>query len=165
MDTGSDIMSQELMIEKINLNNFEAFLELVEKLANYEKLTPPDDEAKSRLEKDGLSENPKYIAYLGKLDDKYVAYVIYFFNYSSFAARPLMYIEDIYVLDEYRRQGIGSKMFKFCVQQAKEHDCGRIEWCVLNWNEPGIKFYGKNDAQKLDWTFFRFDQDQINSFS
>jgi len=158
-------MSTELIIEKINLHNFKAFLDLVEKLAIYEKLTPPDDEAKARLERDGLSENPKYIAYLGKLDDKYVAYVIYFFNYSSFYAKPLMYIEDIFVLEEYRRQGIGTKMFRFCVQQALEHDCGRIEWCVLNWNEPGIKFYEKNGAKKLEWTFFRYDQDQINSFS
>jgi GNAT superfamily N-acetyltransferase len=158
-------MPHELSIENINLHNFEAFLKLVEKLAIYEKLTPPDEDAKARLEKDGLSEHPKYQAYLGKLDDKYVTYVIFFFNYSSFAAKPLMYIEDIFVLEEYRRQGIGSTMFKFCVKHAQDHDCGRIEWCVLNWNEPGIKFYEKMGAQKLDWTFFRLDQDQIISYS
>jgi GNAT superfamily N-acetyltransferase len=158
-------MPQELLIEKMNLHNFVTFLNLVEKLANYEKLTPPDEEARTRLEKDGLSEHPKYHAYLGKLDNKYVTYVIFFFNYSSFAAKPLMYIEDIFVLEEYRRQGIGTKMFEFCVEQAKDHGCGRVEWCVLNWNEPGIKFYEKIGAQKLDWTFFRLEEYQINSFS
>jgi GNAT superfamily N-acetyltransferase len=158
-------MPEELLIEKITLHNFEAFLDLIEKLAIYEKLIPPDEDAKARLEKDGLGDKPKYLAYLGKLNEKYVAYIIFFFNYSSFAAKPLMYIEDIFVLEEYRRQGIGIKMFEFCVEQAKDHGCGRVEWCVLNWNDPGIKFYEKMGAKKLDWTFFRLEEDQINSYS
>ncbi len=158
-------MLEKLAIEKITEDNFEEFLYLVEKLAEYEKLTPPDDAAKARLRKDGLDAMPKYLAYLGKINGKYVAYVIFFFNYSSFVAKPLMYIEDIFVLEEYRRNGIGQKMFEFCVKEAKGHGCGRIEWCVLNWNEPALRFYAKNGAKKLNWTFFRLEEDQINSFS
>lgn len=158
-------MTEKLTIETITETNFDDFLYLVEKLAAYEKLSPPNEDEKVRLKHDGLGEDPKYLAYLGKIADKYVAYVIYYFNYSSFVAKPLMYIEDIYVLDEYRRRGIGTKMLEFCVQQASKQDCGRIEWCVLNWNEPALQFYAKNGAKKLDWTFFRLEEDQINSFN
>ena len=158
-------MTDELTIETITEANFDVFLDLVEKLAHYEKLSPPTDDEKVRLRKDGLGEAPKYFAYLGKINDKYVAYVIYYFNYSSFVAKPLMYIEDIYVLDDYRKQGIGTKMLQFCVQQAMKKGCGRIEWCVLDWNEPALKFYEKNQAKKLNWTFFRLEEDQFNSFN
>ena len=150
-------MTIELVIEPVTADNFNDFIFLIEKLAEYEKLTPPDDEAKARLKVDGLSDNPKYEAFLGKLGDDYIAYIIYFFNYSSFLALPTLYLEDIFVLKEYRRRGFGMKLFNFCREQAKERGCGRIELCVLTWNEPAIKFYEKTGADRLDWYFYRLD--------
>jgi GNAT superfamily N-acetyltransferase len=150
-------MTDDLIIERISDENFNDFLHLIEKLAEYEKLQPPAQEARDRLRTDGLAKDPKYEAYLGKLDNKAVAYIIYFFNYSSFLALPTLYLEDIFVLEEYRRQGIGKKMFAFCKERAKESGCGRIELCVLTWNEPAIQFYSKNDAERLDWYFYRIN--------
>jgi hypothetical protein len=109
----TDTMTEDLSIVNINESNFNDFLFLIDKLAEYEKLNPPDDQARIRLKKDGLDENPKYEAYLGIVNNEPVAYVIYFFNYSSFLALPTLYIEDIFVLDEVQvlsRAGEGTRM-------------------------------------------------------
>ena len=157
-------MCNELVIEHIDSNNFDDFLSLIDKLAEFEKLTPPDAEAKVRLREDGLSKDPKYEAYIGKLDGKAVGYIIFFMTYSSFLALPTFYLEDIFVCEEHRKSGIGQKLFEYCVRIAKERNCGRIEFCVLSWNEPAILFYVKNNAENLDWKFYRLDRKQIEEY-
>jgi GNAT superfamily N-acetyltransferase len=158
-------MKGDLIIEPIKTSNFDEFLSLIDKLAEYEKLTPTDVTAKIRLRKDGLSKTPKYEAYVGKIEDKYVGYIIFFMMYSSLLAKPTLYLEDIFVLKEHRKTGIGQKFFNFIVSKAKERDCGRIEWHVLDWNKPGIKFYEKNNAKHLsNWLFYRLTSDQFDDF-
>ena len=158
-------MKFDLIIEPIKSANFNEFLFLIAKLAEYEKLTPPDDKAKLQLKKDGLSNRSKYAAYLGKINDKYVGYIIFFMTYSSFLAKPILYLEDIFVLKEYRKKGVGQKLFNFIVLKAKERDCGRIEWHVLDWNQLGIKFYEKNNAKCLsNWLLYRLTSDQFEDF-
>ncbi len=158
-------MNKKLIIEPIKHENFNEFLFLVDKLAEYEKLTPPDYKAKKRLKKDGLSKNPKYEAYLAKKDNIYIGYVIFFMSYSSFLAKPILYLEDIFILKKYRKKGIGQKLFNLIVSIAKQRDYGRIEWHVLDWNKPGIKFYDKNNAKHLsDWLYYRLTSDQFDDF-
>lgn len=158
-------MKEDLIIEPIKPRNFDEFLYLIDKLAEYEKLTPADEKAKMRLRKDGLSKKPKYEAYIGKIDDKYIGYIIFFMTYSSLLAKPTLYLEDIFVLKEHRETGIGQKFFNFIVSKAKERDCGRIEWHVLDWNKLGIKFYEKNNAKHLsNWLFYRLTSDQFDDF-
>lgn len=158
-------MNEGFIIEPIQHSNFDVFLYLIDKLAEYEKLTPPDEKAKIRLRKDGLSKNPKYEAYLAKKDDRYIGYVIFFMSYSSFLAKPVLYLEDIFVLDEKRKEGAGQKLFNFIVLKAKERNCGRIEWHVLDWNQLGIKFYEKNNAKHLsNWLYYRLNSDQFDNF-
>ena len=144
-----------VVIEKVNAETFNDFLGLIGKLAEYEKLALPDEEAKKRLRMDCLSDKPKYQAFIGKVGDKPVSYVIYFFTYSSFLALPTLFLEDIFVLDEYRRHGIGKKMFDFLKEIAKREGCGRIEFTVLKWNKSAQEFYEKNGAQCLEWFFYR----------
>jgi len=146
-----------LIIERVTGDNFQDLLLLIEELAKFEKLTPPDKAAKRRLRRDALSKNPRCEAYLGRLDSKYVAYVIVYFTYSSFRALPTLYLEDIFVLEEYRRQGIGQAMFDFCVKRAKKEGCGRIEFTVLDWNKSAQRFYEKNNAEKTEWSFYRLN--------
>jgi GNAT superfamily N-acetyltransferase len=154
-------MKDELIIKRISERNFDDFIYLIEKLAEYEKLEPPDAHAKSRLKKDGLSEDPMYEAYLGFLNGKPIGYVIFFFTYSSFLAKPTLYLEDIFILEDYRRKGFGQKMFNFCVKQAQLRECGRMEWCVLTWNEPALKFYEKIGASRLNWYFYRLSKEKF----
>ena len=159
-------MSNHIAYEKISKNNFDDFLYLVKKLAEYEKLKPPSKNGIKRLKNDGLSKYPKYYAYIARFDKKAIAYIIYFFTYSSFVALPTLYLEDIFILEEYRKKKIGEQMFQFCINIAKENRCGRIEWCVLNWNKPAIKFYEKFNPQPLKgWTYYRLNKDQIDKFA
>lgn len=154
-------MKDNIVLKRVVENNFDDFVLLITKLARYEKLTPPDSQGKARLKKDCLSKNPKFEAYLARIDSRFVGYVIFLMTYSSYLALPTLYIEDIFVLEKYRRKGIGQKLFGFCIKQAKELGCGRMEWCAFNWNETAIKFYEKNKATKLNKTYYRMTREQM----
>ena len=144
-----------IVIEKVGEEIFDDFLGLIAKLAEYEKLAPPDVEAKQRLHRDCLSDKPKYQAFMGKVGEKYISYVIFFFTYSSFLALPTLFLEDIYVLEGYRQKGVGKMMFDFIKTTAKREGCGRIEFTVLKWNKSAQEFYKKNRAECLEWFFYR----------
>ena len=153
---------EHFTIEEVTTENFTDFLNLINKLAEYEKLQPPDEEAQKRLRLDCLSDKPKYRAFIGKIGDRAVSYIIYLFTYSSFLALPTLYLEDIFVLQEYRRNGVGEKMFKYIKQVAKREGCGRIEFTVLTWNKSAQEFYEKNGAKRLDdWYFYRVVKDDF----
>jgi GNAT superfamily N-acetyltransferase len=144
-----------VIIKKVNAETFDDFLGLIDKLAEYEKLASPDETAKRRLRQDCLSDKPKYEAFIGKVDGKAISYVIFFFTYSSFLALSTLFLEDIFVLEEYRRQGVGQKMFDFLKETAKREGCGRIEFTVLNWNKSAQDFYEKNRSKRLEWFLYR----------
>ena len=145
-----------VIITKVETSNFDDFINLIIKLAEYEKLAPPDTNAKSRLQEDCLSDKPKYSAYIATVEGKPAAYIIYFFTYSSFLALPTLFLEDIFVLDEYRKLGVGKRLFDFIKQTAKQAGCGRIEFTVLKWNKLAQDFYAQNKAKCLDdWHFYR----------
>lgn len=155
-------MKQELEIKPVDHNNFDDFLQLVDKLAEYEKLMPPDKDAKKRLKNDAFSKNPRYEAYLVEKDNQYIGYIILILTYSSFLALPTLYIEDIFLLPEQRQNGYGTKMFDFCKKIANEKKCGRIEWHVLDWNKPAINFYNKQKAVHLrEWLYYRLTKDHF----
>ncbi len=144
-----------VVIQQVNEETFDDFLGLIDKLAEYEKLAPPNDEARRRLRTDCLSSKPKYHAFIGKIENKCISYIIYFLTYSSFLALPTLYLEDIFVLEEYRRQGVGQRMFDHLKGIAKLEGCGRIEFTVLKWNKSAQKFYEENKAKRLEWFMYR----------
>jgi GNAT superfamily N-acetyltransferase len=151
-----------LIIKRVNADLFEDFLGLINKLAEFEKLSPPNEEAERRLRQDCLADNSKFQAAVGIIGGKCVSYVIYFFTYSSFLALPTLYLEDIFILEEHRRQGVGEKMFSYCKQIAKNKGCGRMEFTVLKWNTSAQEFYEKNKAKSLDdWLFYRLVQEDF----
>jgi GNAT superfamily N-acetyltransferase len=150
-----DKEEHSLVITEVNAESFNDFLGLINKLAEYEKLAPPDEEAKNRLRRDCLGVTSKYRAFIGKIGEKSVSYIIYFFTYSSFLALSTLYLEDIFVLEEYRRRGVGQKMFDFLREIAKREGCGRIEFTVLKWNKSAQEFYERNRAKRLEWFLYR----------
>jgi GNAT superfamily N-acetyltransferase len=152
---------EPLVIKKVDADMFDDFLGLIDRLAEFEKLAPPDEEAKKRLRADYLSDKPKYEAFIGKIGDRCVAYALYFFTYSSFLALPTLFLEDIFVLKEYRRRGIGKKMFDYCRETAKRQGCGRIEFTVLTWNKSAQRFYERNKAERLPWFFYRLEREKF----
>ena len=149
------------IIKKVDEETFNDFLGLIDVLAEYEKLQPPDKEAKKRLRRDCLSEKPKYQAFIGQIGTKTVSYIIYFFTYSSFLALPTLFLEDICVLREYRQQGVGKKMINFIKETAKREGCGRIEFTVLKWNNLAQQFYEENKAQRLEWFLYRITRENF----
>lgn len=157
-------MTEKILFERVNNENFDDFFDMVKTLAEYEKQESLDYETKRRLKKDALSKTPRFEAYLVKLKNRYVGYFIFFMTYSSYQALPTLYIEDIFISEEERRKGIGQKIFNFCVKLAKEKNCGRMEWCVYNWNKPAINFYKKNNATLLNKKYYRLTKEQIKNF-
>jgi len=132
------------------------FLALVNALADYEKLKRPSRSARTRLLRDAFGKRKRFEALLAFVDRKAVGYAIFFETYSSFLALPTMYLEDIFVLQEYRKEGIGLKLFKHCWSEARRRRCGRMEWTVLGWNKPAIRFYEKLGAKHMkEWNLYR----------
>ena len=130
-----------------------ALVSLVRALARYEKLKPITPGAAKRL----VADVGKRIRVLmAEVDGVPVGYAIYLFTYSSFLARPTLYLDDIFVLPEQRRGGIGGCFFQSLLREARREKCGRMEWVVLDWNTPAHRFYRKLGAKPLDsWMTYR----------
>lgn len=151
-------MNANVEIKKVNNDSFPFFVELIKQLALFEKLPPPTKDAIERLKKDCLSNKPKFEAFISYSGNLPVAYMIIFMTYSSFLALPTLYIEDLFIIEEARRQGIGQTLFDYAKKLAQERGCGRMEWSVLEWNTPAIKFYEKNNAKYMkDWLLYRIE--------
>ena len=138
---------------------FDTFFSLIEELADFEALARPDADAKSRLKKDVCSDFPRVHAYLIEAEDHFCGYVITFQSYSSFLAKPTLYLEDIYIQSQYRGKGIGKSIMKILAQQALESGCGRMEWVVLDWNTSAQEFYhGLGAIHMKEWFPFRLTE-------
>lgn len=139
-----------------------AFLRLVDALADYEHLDPPDAEAKERLVRDGFGPSPRFDALLAEVDGETVGYAIVFETYSSFLALPTLYLEDIFVLPAYRNRKAGLALFLAVADVARARGCGRMEWTVLDWNTPAQRFYDALGAEHLkDWFLHRLTAERL----
>jgi GNAT superfamily N-acetyltransferase len=155
-----------MKIRKAGRRDVPKIIELVTRLAEFEKLTPPDEVAVQRYIKHGFGKNPFFRVLLVEDGPKPVAYAFYFFTYSTFLARPTLYLEDLFVLPEYRKRGVGQKLMTELASIAKKLDCGRMEWCVLDWNENAIRFYDRLGARHLkEWFFYRLDRKGIEGLA
>jgi GNAT superfamily N-acetyltransferase len=129
---------------------------LIQGLAEYEKLSHAVIGNAESLQ-EHLFGTSKYVdAILAEFDGNAVGFAIFFHNYSTFLTKPGIYLEDIFVLPEYRRQGIGKALLTRVAQIAVERNCGRLEWSVLDWNISAQSFYRKMGADILDdWRICR----------
>ena len=141
-----------------------AFVKLVVALAKFEKLKPPDADGRKRLIRDGFGVRAKFQPWLAYWADEPgpVGYMILVNLYSSFEARPTLYLEDLFVLLEFRGHGIGKAMMCRCIELAWKRGCGRMEWTCLDWNVKAQKFYHKLGARKLsEWYLYRLNREQM----
>lgn len=146
----------KIIVYKAKKSDSKEILMLIDELAEFEKLMPPDLKAKKRLINDAFCKKPLFYVLLAKNGDKSVGYAFYFFTYSSFLARKTLYLEDIFISESCRKLGIGKMLFEELIKIAKKHKCGRMEWCVLDWNVNAIKFYDKLGAKQLrEWLYYR----------
>ncbi|MFN4986426.1 MAG: GNAT family N-acetyltransferase [Ignavibacteria bacterium] len=144
-------------VEPVTNASFEEFFALVCALADYEKLERPSSQAKQRLADDITGPNPRIDAFLLRQEHGLaVGYAIVLETYSSFLALPTLYLEDIFVLEEHRGTGLGSKLFDHVVALARSRGCGRVDWQVLDWNAPAREFYERKGAECMSqWLLCR----------
>lgn len=131
-------------------------LSFIKKLAEYERLSEEVVASEDRLRETLFGPRRNAEVALGYLGDRAVGFVLFFHNYSTFLGRPGIYVEDLFVDEAFRRRGVGAALLRHVARLARERDCGRLEWSVLDWNEPAIRFYRELGAVPMsDWTVFR----------
>jgi GNAT superfamily N-acetyltransferase len=151
-----------ITVRKALPSDGDLILSLVEALAAYEKLSPPDQEAGKRLLLDLFSPRPRIDCYIAESDGKGAGYAFVLETYSSFLALPTLYLEDIFVLPECRGKKAGYELFKAMVGEARTRGCGRMEWTVLDWNELAIKFYRRSGATHMkEWHLYRLAKEDM----
>ncbi|MGI0083505.1 MAG: GNAT family N-acetyltransferase [Nitrososphaerales archaeon] len=151
----------KVSIRRARKSDSRSFIDLVISLAKFEHLASPTSSGKRRLVQDTF-EKKRLRLFLSFVDKKPVGYTLYFFTYSSFLARPTLYLEDLFVLEQFRGMGVGTKLFERCAEEARKLDCGRMEWSVLTWNQKAIGFYEKIGAKRLkEWHYYRLDRKGI----
>ncbi|MEL7356512.1 MAG: GNAT family N-acetyltransferase [Cyanobacteria bacterium J06560_6] len=135
-------------------------------LAEYEKLAHELTGTEADLHEGLFGRRPFVEAFVAEVDGKLVASAIYFYNYSTFLMRPGIYLEDLFVLPDYRRQGIATALIKHLANHALKQGCGRLEWSVLDWNVDAIAVYKKQGAVLMDeWTGCRVSGDALEALA
>lgn len=140
-------------------------LEFIKDLANYEKML---DEivATEELLMEWIFEKKKAEVIFALEDGEEVGFALFFHNFSTFLGRAGIYLEDLYVKQEYRGKGYGKGLLKKLAQIAVERGCGRLEWWCLDWNKPSIDFYLSLGAQPMDdWTTYRISGDTLRNMA
>jgi GNAT superfamily N-acetyltransferase len=136
-----------------------ALYALVRALSRYERLEHEVSATEADLREHLFGARPfaeALVAPGAQSDAPAVGFALFFHNYSTFLGRPGIYLEDLFVLPEHRRQGHGKALLSALARLAVERRCGRLEWSVLNWNEPAIAFYRSLGAVRMDeWSVFR----------
>ncbi len=161
------INSQIISVRLANPADSEAILMLVNALAEYEKLEAPSIEAQQRLLADAFAEKPRFNIFLAESSDGQPAgYAFVLETYSTFLALPTLYLEDLFVLPEFRGSGAGTALFQKVTSEAKSRGCGRVEFVVLDWNQLARDFYHRQGVRHLeDWCFYRLDAEQFDGVS
>jgi GNAT superfamily N-acetyltransferase len=135
---------------------------LIQALAEYEQLSHAVTGDPAKLARDLFGARPAAESLVVEADQRLVAFALFFSNYSTFLSQPGLYLEDIFVLPEYRRRGIGKALLKRVARLASERQCGRLEWSVLDWNTSAIAFYESLGARVLpDWRICRVGADSL----
>lgn len=135
---------------------------LIRALAEYERLSHEVVLREEELHQHLFGPRPYAEVVLAEQGTRVVGMALFFHNYSTFLGRPGLYLEDLFVLPEFRGQGHGKHLLKHLAKLAVERGCGRFEWSVLDWNTPAIEFYKSLGAVPLhDWTVFRVTGDAL----
>jgi GNAT superfamily N-acetyltransferase len=141
-------------------------LGFIKAIAEYEKLGHEVVATEENLHKYLFSADRVAEVVIGYYHEKPVGFALFFHNFSTFLARPGIYLEDLFVYEEYRGMGFGKKLLTYLAALAVERGCGRMEWAVLDWNEPSINFYKSLGARIMDeWLLNRLTGDALEKIA
>lgn len=151
-----------LEIREANESDVSQIQKFIRDLANYEKLEDLVTATEAQLRETLFGSSPYAEVILAEEDGTPAGFALFFHNYSTFLAQPGIYLEDLFVKPEYRGRGYGKALLARLAQIARERNCGRIEWAVLDWNEPSIAFYKSLGARRMDeWHTFRLTGEEL----
>jgi GNAT superfamily N-acetyltransferase len=155
-----------LRLARATAQDVPAILSLIRGLAEYEKLSAEVTATEDGLRATLFGPNPVAEVLIAWLGADAVGFAVYFQNYSTFLGKPGIYLEDLFVLPECRNRGYGRRLLAEVARVAVERDCGRLEWSVLDWNEPAIRFYKSLGARPMDeWTVYRLTGEAIRKLA
>lgn len=141
-------------------------LSFIRELARYERLSEEVSATEDLLRKSLFGERQEAEVVIGYRGDDPAGFALFFHNFSTFLGKPGIYLEDLYVKPEFRSKGIGRAMLVHLAKLAKERGCGRLEWSVLDWNEPAIKLYKDVGAIPMDeWTVYRLTGEALTELA
>ena len=146
----------ELEIRAIFEEDAPLILQLIKELAEYEKLSHEVVATEDSLRRSLFGQRRFAEALIGEVEGEPAGFALFFHNFSTFLGRPGIYLEDLYVRPEFRGSGLGRALLAYLARLALERGCGRLEWSVLDWNEPAIGLYKSVGAAPVDgWTGYR----------
>ena len=152
-----------ITIQPATPDDIPAILALIRELAEYEKLSDRVSATTDSLRRDLFGPRPYAEVLIGRLNGQPVGYALYFHSYSTFLAKPGIYLEDVFVQPSARGVGIGKALFCAVAKVAQDRECGRLEFAVLDWNQPSIDFYLAHGAEaQSEWTMYRLDESAIS---
>jgi GNAT superfamily N-acetyltransferase len=153
----------EIQIRPAAPQDVPLILTFIHELATYEKLAHEVVATKADMHAALFGERPVIEAMIASLDGQPVGYALFFPTFSTFLGKPGLYLEDLYVRPAARGFGVGRKLLEHLARVTIERGWGRLEWSVLDWNEPSIAFYKKMGAKPMDeWTIFRLTGDSLH---
>ena len=154
-----------LTFRSANENDCGLILEFIKALAAYEKLSD-QVVATEALLREWIFEKQKAEVIFACEDNKEIGYALFFHNFSTFLGRAGIFLEDLFILPEYRGKGYGKEFLRKLAQMTEERGCGRLEWSCLDWNKPSIVFYRSLGAEPMDeWTIYRLTGESLTSLT
>lgn len=158
-------MNDSFLIRRAVREDAPTIFGFIQGIAAYEKMSDEVEGTAADVERTLFDEHQAECI-IGEENGVPVGFALYFFNYSTFKTRHGLYLEDLFVNPEMRGKGYGKKLLLALTKIAKEHGCGRMEWCCLDWNTPSINFYKSLGARPMsEWTTYRLDEAQLDRLS
>lgn len=147
-------------------NDISLILSFINKFAEYEQALNEVVATEDILRKSLFGEHRYAEVIIGYYDSVPVSFAVYFYNFSTWFGRPGLYLEDVFVKPVYRHKGFARAMLIYLAKLAKEHNCGRFEWSVLDWNKSAIRFYKRIGAVPMnEWTVYRLTGDALDKLA
>ena len=157
-------MTTNFEIKPATINDAQTIVDLIKAIAEYEKLSDQVQATHETIIEHLFSHKSYAECIIAFENNEPIGFALFFHNFSTFVSKPGIYLEDLFVLESHRGKGYGKKLLLQVIALAKQRNCGRVDWSVLNWNKPAIDFYESIGATAMnEWTTYRLNEETIST--